>query len=82
MTLNDRLRRIREAGAAKRDPAINRAMHQATADLRESGILDGVPAPGDAAPVFSRPDLAGNEVTLTGLLDQGPVILSFFRGRW
>lgn len=82
MTLNERLRRMREASAAKMDPAVRATVHQATVDLGASGILDDVISPGDAAPGFTLPDLSGNEVTLSGLLERGPAILTFFRGRW
>lgn len=82
MTLNEKLRRMKEASAAKMAPEVRAVVHQATLDLAASGILDGVLSPGDAAPEFTLPDLAGNEVTLSGLLDRGPAVLTFFRGRW
>jgi peroxiredoxin Q/BCP len=33
---------------------------------------------GDRAPDFTLPDTEGNEVTLSRLLERGPVILAFF----
>lgn len=82
MTLNEQLRRMKEASAAKMAPEVRAVVQQATLDLAASGILDGVLSPGDAAPEFTLPDLKGNEVTLSGLLDRGPAVLTFFRGRW
>ena len=77
-----RLTEIREAGAAKRPPEVTATLKRATEGLRASGILDRVPSVGDRAPVFARPNLAGDTVRLQATLRKGPVVLSFFRGRW
>lgn len=37
---------------------------------------------GDQAPAFTLPDATGNNVALTDLLEQGSVILVFYRGAW
>ena len=37
---------------------------------------------GEQAPDFTLPDALGNEVTLSHLLRQGPVVISFYRGAW
>lgn len=80
--LERRLAEIR-AGAPDRIDAETRAlMKRATAELAESGVLDGLPAVGDRAPRFARPDLDGHTVRLASLLRKGPVVASFFRGRW
>ena len=34
------------------------------------------------APDFTLPDALGNPVTLSHLLRQGPVVISFYRGAW
>ena len=81
-TLAPTLKRIREAGAARRDPAITRTLVSGTADLKASGILDGVVKAGDTAPLFARPNLSRDTVRLTRVLRRGPVVVSFFRGRW
>lgn len=80
--LERRLAEIR-AGAPDRIDADTRAlMKRATAELAASAIMEGLPAVGDRAPRFARPDLDGRTVRLTSLLRQGPVVASFFRGRW
>ena len=81
-SLNDRLRAIREAGDAKRPPEVTAVMKGATEALRNTSILDGVPAVGSPAPSFARPALDGATVRTRTLTRRGPVILSFFRGRW
>ena len=37
---------------------------------------------GDTAPLFTLPSATGEQVSLKGRLDHGPVILSFYRGGW
>ncbi|NIR79787.1 MAG: hypothetical protein GWO00_15885 [Gemmatimonadetes bacterium] len=67
----------------ERIPAEVRAViERAVEELRESGTLDEVPGPGSPAPRFARPTPEGETVRLDTLLAEGPVILSFYRGRW
>jgi hypothetical protein len=81
-SLNESLAALKAAREAKRDPSATALMNQATEDLRASGILDGVRPVGSTAPLFARPNLEGATVRLRTLLQRGPVVLSFFRGRW
>ena len=37
---------------------------------------------GDKAPEFTLPDAKLNTVSLTSLLNQGPVVVTFYRGSW
>jgi peroxiredoxin len=56
---------------------------QATADLFNSGIEDRILPVGAQAPSFSLPDAStGKPVRSTDLLALGPLVISFFRGRW
>lgn len=81
-SLNEALAAMKAEKDAKRDPALTAIMDRATADLAASGILDGIPRAGARAPIFARPNLAGETVRLRSLLSDGPVVISFFRGRW
>ncbi len=82
MSLAATLDGLREA-SGKRIPAEKRAiMGQATADLRESGILAGVAKPGDRLPEFSLRNAYGVEVHSADLLAEGPLVLTVFRGTW
>ena len=81
-TLNEQLAEARAERDAARNPEWTAIMNRATADLAESDILDGVPGVGDRAPLFARPNLEGESVRLRSLLRKGPVVASFFRGRW
>jgi peroxiredoxin len=40
------------------------------------------PKVGDRAPDFTLPDQLGRQVSLAGELEQGPVVLIFYRGEW
>jgi peroxiredoxin len=55
---------------------------QATAELFDTGIEDRVLSVGRVAPSFTLPDSAGKLVRSADLLAIGPLIVSFFRGRW
>ncbi len=47
-----------------------------------SGAAEKVLKEGAQAPDFTLPDALGNLVTLSHLLKQGPVVISFYRGEW
>ncbi len=47
-----------------------------------SGVLETAKMTGDTAPMFSLPSATGDTVALKSLLDQGPVILTWYRGGW
>ncbi len=82
MDLSEQLERIRE-GAAKRIPAESIAiMHRATEDLRASGIMDRVLKVGDSMPAFNLENTRGETVNSADLLGKGPLVVSFFRGKW
>lgn len=55
-------------------------MHRATDELIASGAAERALKVGDTAPRFSLKDAERNEVSSSGLLAQGPLIVSFYRG--
>lgn len=82
MGLTEQLEKIRE-GAAERIPADSMAtMHKTTEDLRESGIADRVLKIGDSMPAFNLENTRGEMVNSADLLAKGPLVVSFFRGKW
>ena len=81
-TLQERLDRIR-AGFVKEAPAEAQAiMSRATSDLRDSGIMDRLPATGTSLPAFELSDTDGELVRSADLLDRGALVISFYRGLW
>ena len=57
-------------------------MHQATNDLRESGILEEVLKKGHKAPHFALENGANKIVRSEDILSQRFMVLTFYRGRW
>lgn len=51
-------------------------------EVAESGVLDRAKNVGDQAPDFTLPDASGENVTLSALLETGPVVLIWYRGEW
>src|SRR5947199_710340 len=50
--------------------------------LISSGAAGNALKEGAQAPDFILPDARGNAVTLSHLLTQGPVVMTFYRGQW
>lgn len=82
MTLKARLDKLKEASRGRVPDEIRAVLERAVEDLRRSGILDRVKKPGDQAPEFALPDPAGRLVRSTDLLAQGPLVVTFYRGKW
>jgi peroxiredoxin len=57
-------------------------MDAVTSRLAASNLAARAHKIGDAAPDFILPDVQGEPVRLRALLDQGPVVVVFYRGRW
>ena len=82
MTLRERLDAMREASKARIPPEARAVMERSIDDLRASGIMARIASVGQKAPDFALPDAAGRTVSLGDLRAHGPVVLSFYRGRW
>lgn len=73
----------RKALIEKYVPADIQAIHtRAVAELQESGIAERALKPGSDAPEFELADQNGTVVRSSDLLAQGPLVVSFIRGRW
>ena len=82
MTLKTKIEEYKKAFLAKAPPEAVAQMQRATDDLQNSGILARAVQVGALAPDFELANTEGREVALSDLLDQGPLVLSFYRGRW
>jgi len=82
MALQERLDAIREASKARIPAEARAVMERSVDDLRRSGIMDLIAKVGDKAPDFTLPNATGQAVRLADLIARGPVVLSFYRGRW
>ncbi len=63
-------------------PAAVEALHRSVDELIASGAPDRALKVGDVAPAFTLPDPDGHPVSLTALLANGPLVLTFYRGVW
>jgi peroxiredoxin len=82
MTLQDKLDKQRAKLESQLPQETRAAMHQAIGDLIASNqALHAIQA-GDWAPAFALPDSEGNLVSSLDLLKDGPLVVTFFRGRW
>lgn len=82
MSLQEQLDELRAKSKTRIPPEAQAVMQRSIEELRASGILSRVPKVGDRAPDFTLPNVAGQPVSLAGLLAKGPVVVSFYRGRW
>lgn len=82
MTLQEKLDSIRAASKTRISPEAQAIMHRSIEELQASGIMNRIARVGHPAPDFTLPNAAGRPVSLKGLLARGPVVLSFYRGRW
>ena len=82
MALKDKLDAIKAQARTRIPPEAQALMQRSVEDVRASGIQARVPKVGSRAPSFTLPDTAGRPVSLESLLVKGPVVLSFYRGRW
>jgi len=57
-------------------------MHRVTADQRASGFQARMPKVGQPGPVFTLANQDGVDVSSAALVARGPLVISFFRGRW
>lgn len=82
MSLQEQLDELRAKSKTRIPPEAQTVMQRSIDELRASGILSRVPKVGNRAPDFTLPNAAGQPVSLAGLLAEGPVVVSFYRGRW
>ena len=82
MGLHETLDRMREASKTRIPPEIRAVMERSIEDLRASGIMERIARVGQPAHDFALPNTAGVTVRLADLRARGPVVLSFYRGRW
>ena len=80
--LKEKLEAIKAGAKSRLPPEAQALMQRDIDDVRASGILDRVVKVGERAPDFTLPSTDGKAVALRDLLARGPVVLSFFRGRW
>jgi hypothetical protein len=82
VTLQEKLDQLKAQAKTRTPPEAQAIMARAIEDVRRSGILARVPKVGERAPDFTLADSDGQPVSLASLRARGPVVVSFYRGRW
>jgi hypothetical protein len=83
--LLDSTRRASEGDGTKPGripPDALKIMHRVTTDQRASGFHARMPKPGQPGPAFTLANHDGVDVSSAALMARGPLVISFFRGRW
>ena len=82
MSLKAELKALQARLESGRPAEVVAIMHRAVEELRASGAADRVLQVGDAAPTFVLPNAAEHPIDSRGLLAKGPLVVTFYRGRW
>jgi peroxiredoxin len=82
MRLQDELDGIRDECYENTPGHISRVRQEAIGDLVSSGIAERAIRAGDHAPGFRLRDPDGKWISSYDLLNSGPVLIFFYRGRW
>ncbi|HXJ84025.1 MAG TPA: hypothetical protein VMS64_35740 [Candidatus Methylomirabilis sp.] len=82
MALKQDLKALQARLESGRPPEVVATMHRAVEELRASGAPGRVLKVGDRAPDFVLPNAEERLVDSRALLASGPLIVTFYRGRW
>ncbi len=82
MTLAEKLRQVSDSSKEKIPEEARKKMKQATEELKSSDAADKALRKGDPLPPFVLPNMEGQTVSSTELLQQHNLVLSFYRGVW
>lgn len=82
MSLKAELKALQTRLEAGRPPDRVATMHRAVEELRASGAAGRALKAGDKAPDFVLPNAVEQPIDSRALLAKGPLIVTFYRGRW
>jgi len=82
MPLKQDLKALQTRLESGRPPEVVATMHRAVEELRAFGAPGRVLKVGDRAPHFVLPNAEERLVDSRTLLAKGPLIVTFYRGRW
>lgn len=82
MSLEEKLKALREGAVERFGEEIVSTMHRATEELRHSGIMERALKVGGVTPSFILPNQNGEPVSSADLLKRGPLVVTFYRGVW
>ena len=82
MALKAELKALQTRLESNRPADVVATMHRAVEELRASGAADRILKAGDAAPHFVLANAAEEPIDSRALLARGPLVVTFYRGRW
>ena len=82
MSLKEKLKETKKGFLAKAPAEAVELMAKGTQELIDSGAPDKALKVGDQLPSFTLSNQDGESVDSKELLAKGPLILSFYRGKW
>ncbi len=82
MSLKNKLTEFKSAFLEKVPQQIVETMQKAEDALKESRLAEGALAAGNDAVDFTLPNARGEQVSSAELREQGPIVVSFYRGGW
>lgn len=81
-TLEEQITAFKAQMAKQAPPEVVAVFDKNIDEVVKSGIAERSLKVGAHAPDFTLPDVSGKQVTLSELLKQGPVAVTFYRGEW
>jgi len=82
MSLKAELKALQTRLESGRPADVVATMHRAVEELRTSGAAARVLKVGDTVPDFVLPNAAEEPVDSRARLAKGPLVVTFYRGRW
>ena len=82
MTLTNSLNELREEGASRLSDEMRVLFRQSMQDIAALNIVSSSLKKGDSAPEFELFSASEKKISLSTLLRDGPVVISFYRGAW
>lgn len=82
MSLAASLEAIRVGAKERISEDLLAKMHQATEELRQSGIIDRALNVGEFLPSFLLVNETGEVFNSSEMLAKGPLVVTFYRGVW
>ena len=82
MPLKAELKALQTRLESGRPADVVATMHRAVEELRASGAVDRILKVGDTAPDFVLPNATEQPIDSHALRARGPLVVTFYRGRW
>ena len=82
MTLKEKIDDYKRGFRERAPKEAQEIMHRATEALQNSPQMAQTIKVGDKVPEFTLKNTDNEDISLSSVLNKGPVVLSFYRGRW